>query len=49
MYSMPIKEFVAEHRRLIGLLKSHVKGTKALEKEAKRQEAELMKVIKQKK
>lgn len=45
MYSMPIKEFVAEHKRLIGLLKGHVKGTKALEKEAKRQSAELKKVL----
>lgn len=48
MYSMPKGEFVAEHKRLIGLLKGHVEGTKRLEKEMKKQEAELKKVLKKK-
>jgi hypothetical protein len=48
MYSMPKGEFIAEHKRLIGLLKAHVDGTKRLEKEMKRQEAELKKTLKKK-
>jgi hypothetical protein len=45
---MTKKAFVAEHRHLIGLLKAHVDGTKGLETEMKKQQAELKKGLKKK-
>ena len=42
---MPMGDFVKEHKRLINILGSHVKNTKTIEKEKKRQQKELERIL----